>query len=87
MSKKKKVKVDPLSELTDDHCRFVIGDTDGEWHYCRAPRARHPDGQYKRWKWCDAHRAVVVVKATPWKPRAKPEKVNHGDRILDVEAA
>jgi hypothetical protein len=54
---------DPLDGLTDDHCRYIIGDpTSSDWHYCRAPRSRHPDGSLVKWMWCDLHRARVVVK-------------------------
>lgn len=76
---------DPLEGLTNDHCRYVIGDTHGEWCYCRAPRARHADGRYKPWKWCDAHRKIVVKKAEPYKP--KPKNVTLADRLLDMEEA
>jgi hypothetical protein len=52
--------------LTEDDCRYIVGDLGGDWHYCRAPRARHADGSYKRWMWCDAHRRVVIVSAKPY---------------------
>jgi hypothetical protein len=52
--------VDNLDDLTEDHCRFVIGEPGEEWHYCRKPRARFADGTYMRWMWCAEHRAIVV---------------------------
>jgi hypothetical protein len=51
---------DNLNDLTEDHCRYVIGEIGGDWCFCRAPRARKPDGTYQRWMWCDTHRRIVV---------------------------
>jgi hypothetical protein len=52
---------DQLDGLTEDHCRWVLGEIEtGEWCYCRAPRARKADGTYQRWMWCDEHRRRVV---------------------------
>lgn len=50
--------------MSDETCRWVFGDpTQGsDWHYCGKPRAKHANGQLKRWRWCDEHRAIVVRK-------------------------
>jgi hypothetical protein len=50
----------PLDDLTEDHCRYVIGEVGVDWCFCRKPRARKSDGTYERWMWCDEHRRIVV---------------------------
>lgn len=60
-----------LDGLTEDHCRYIIGEVGGDWCYCRQPRARKADGTYARWMWCDEHRRVVVQGAVPFGSKMK----------------
>lgn len=46
---------DPFAGLGDDHCRYIIGELDGPWHFCRARRGRRADGTPLPYRYCDEH--------------------------------
>lgn len=63
-----------MDGLTDDHCRYVIGEVGVEWCFCRRPRSRRPDGSYAQGMWCDGHRMIVMTVARPYTGKLRPKR-------------
>ncbi len=72
---------DPWDGLKDDMCRAVIGELDGDWHYCRKPRAR-VDGVMIRDYWCAAHRRLYKVPIGGTKSKRPSRRVADQERYL-----
>ena len=87
--------------LTNMDCRYIIGELDGDWRYCRKPRAREKSGALARFKWCDVHYAICVVRGGRTKldsptrtdirraarQRAREKMADNEDLLLSMESA